>query len=196
MGSMRFMYLLPFHPNEGLIEYTLFSETLLSDKEYEMGLKSYIEGVLGIRDYVVIETESGVIPMTDHPFKRRLGERVLSIGTAGGLVKPSSGYAFLRILKDTEQIINSFKKHGHPFDITPPLWQYRLFDRTMLNVMKNHGSQMERIFSQLFKNNPIDRIFNFLDEADPLSRNLLLLLSIDPVPFLAALARVYLFRKT
>ena len=39
----RFMYLLPFSPNEALVEYTLFSKDLLEDEEYETAINDYLK---------------------------------------------------------------------------------------------------------------------------------------------------------
>src|SRR5512141_2447795 len=61
-GHMRFVYTLPFADNRALIEYTLFSTHLLQSEEYDAGLKTYIEEVLGIRQYTINHVEAGVIP--------------------------------------------------------------------------------------------------------------------------------------
>ena len=39
----RFMYLLPFSPNEALVEYTLFSKDLLEVEEYETAINDYLK---------------------------------------------------------------------------------------------------------------------------------------------------------
>ena len=49
-------YVLPFKPNEALVEYTLFNKHLLSDSEYEHRLDAYIKQ-LRIKNYEVIEEE-------------------------------------------------------------------------------------------------------------------------------------------
>jgi lycopene beta-cyclase len=90
-GAMRFMYILPFGPNQAMVEYTLFSPTVLERSEYENALKHYLSTVLHIDDYRITGVEQGVIPMTDMPFPRKSGKRILNIGTKGGLVKPSTG---------------------------------------------------------------------------------------------------------
>ena len=37
------MYVLPFSPNEALVEYTLFSKDLLDDEEYETAINDYLK---------------------------------------------------------------------------------------------------------------------------------------------------------
>ena len=67
----RFCYILPFSPTKALIEFTVFSENLLeqnNDKEnneYDKQLKNYIENIIQITDYQIVEEEFGVIPMYD-----------------------------------------------------------------------------------------------------------------------------------
>jgi lycopene beta-cyclase len=194
-GSMRFVYTLPFSERRALIEYTLFSADLLKRQEYERGLRDYIESGLGIGDYRIVEEESGVIPMTDRPFPRRLGRRVMAIGAKGGRVKPSTGYAFLRVQRDSTAIVQSLLKNGYPFGVPRDAAWYRLHDAIMLEVMTRNGARMARIFTELFKNNPIERVFRFLDERGSPLRDAPLLASLPPWPFLRALARAKVLRR-
>lgn len=194
-GRMRFVYVLPFSDRRALVEYTLFSADLLTRAEYEQGLKDYLAGVLRLTDYRILDEESGVIPMTDFPFPRRAGQRVMKIGTPGGLVKPSTGYAFLRIQRDSEAIVQSLVQTSQPFAVphSPP--RYGLFDSIILQLMYRRAGLMKSIFTALFQRNPIQRIFRFLDEANPWDEDLHLLASLPPLPFVQALYKLKVARK-
>jgi lycopene beta-cyclase len=194
-GHMRFVYTLPFAENRALIEYTLFSSQLLSSEEYDAGLKTYIEDVLGIRQYHIHHVEAGVIPMTDHPFPRRLGQRVMSIGTKGGRVKPSTGYAFLRIQRDSAAIVQALIEHDQPFDIPARRGRFGLHDSILLNIMTHHPDDLKPIFTIMFKHNPIQRIFRFLDETATLSEEARFIASLPPWRFLQALFRLKVLRR-
>lgn len=194
-GQMRFMYILPFSEREAMVEYTLFSPQLLTDEEYDAALQNYITGTLKINGYRIKDAENGVIPMSDQPLPRKLGERVLAIGTLGGRVKPSSGYAFLRIQKDSEAIVRSLIQYGNPFNLPESPARYRLFDSIMLQVMLRHGGEMHHIFTQLFRNNPIQRIFEFLDESQSFLQDIKILASLPPWPFIKALFRLKLLGR-
>ncbi len=194
-GTMRFVYMLPFSERRALIEYTLFSAELLKREEYERGLREHIESRLGIGDYRIVEEEDGIIPMTDRPFPRRAGQRVMNIGIRGGRVKPSTGYAFLRVQRDSAAIVQSLLERGHPFGVPRDSAWYRLHDSIMLEVMARNGGRMARIFTDLFKNNPIERVFRFLDEAGAIHDDLRLLASLPPWPFLRALLRSKLLSR-
>ncbi|MEW6094546.1 MAG: lycopene cyclase family protein, partial [Chloroflexota bacterium] len=133
-GGVTFFYTLPFSPTNALVEYTLFSCDLLPLEEYETALRLHLDEI-GAGQYRILATERGVIPMTDQPFPRRLGKRILSIGGRGGRVKPSTGYAFSRIQRDSERIVASLGRHGHPFAIPPDDLRFRLHDALMLEIL-------------------------------------------------------------
>jgi lycopene beta-cyclase len=193
--TMRFMYILPFSPRRALVEFTLFSANLLDAAEYEDELRSYIQSVQKVTEYRVEAVERGIIPMSDQPFPRRAGKRILNIGTKGGRVKPSTGYSFLRSQRDTEAIVASLIKFGHPFNIPKDSRVHFYLDSIMLNLMYRKGGRMKSIFTALFKNNPIHRLFRFLDEETRPVELLQVLLSVPPWPFLKAWFRLKVLRK-
>ncbi len=194
-GSMRFFYLLPFETRRALVEYTLFSPNLLPQLEYEQAIKTYLSQEMGITKYSIRATEQAAIPMTDHPFTRRGGRRILNIGARGGRVKPSSGYAFLRIQNDSTAIVHSLEKYAHPFQIPSNPSRYLLFDSILLNILQQNGELGQSVFTRLFQKNPLTRIFGFLDETGDISDNLRLMSTVSPGPFLAAWARLKLLRR-
>ena len=193
--QMRFFYVLPFDANTALVEYTLFSADLLKEEEYDEALRVYLHDVLKVESFEVVEEERGVIPMSDQPLVRRLGQHIMAIGTRGGRVKASSGYAFLRIQNDTKAIIHSLETTGNPFYQEKKAWRYPIFDRIMLQVMHRSGGQMARIFTRLFQRNSIERIFQFLDEEGSLWQDLRLIGSLPWWPFLRALWRIWVIKK-
>jgi lycopene beta-cyclase len=194
-GHMRFIYTLPFEANRALIEYTLFSSQLLASEEYDAGLKTYLEDVLNIKDYHIHHVEAGIIPMTDQPFPRRLGQRVMSIGTKGGRVKPSTGYAFLRIQRDSAAIVQSLIAHGQPFEIPARRGRFGLHDSILLNIMTHYPNDLKPIFTIMFKHNPIQRIFRFLDETATLSEEVRFIASLPPWRFVQALFRLKVLQR-
>ncbi len=110
-SGVTFFYLLPFSRRKALVEYTLFSEELLSDGQYEAGLTSYISDKVGLEpgSYRIERTEKGVIPMEDRRWPRLYCPHVYNIGIAGGQVKPSTGYTFTRIQQQSAEIVKSIE---------------------------------------------------------------------------------------
>jgi lycopene beta-cyclase len=119
----------------------------------------------------------------------------MAIGTKGGRVKPSTGYAFLRIQQDSIEIMNSLQIYNHPFHVSASPWRYKVFDTTMLQQMHRHGGKMVSYFTTMFKNNPIDRIFRFLDENASIPDNLSLMATLPPLDFLIATIKPNLLKK-
>ncbi len=189
-GAMRFFYVLPFSERRALVEYV----TTAKDN-YTAVMQAYIDRVLKIQDYQVVATEGGVSPMTDHLFSRRAGRRIMNIGTRGGRIKPSTGYAFLRVQQDSAAIVQSLLRTGTPFQVPPDSYRYRFYDSLMLDVMQRNGGEIKSIFTALFKNNPIERVLNFLDEKASSAENLRLIASLPPGLFLQALFYLRFPRK-
>lgn len=89
-----FMYVLPYSKTEALIEFTYFTENVVDESVYDEHIKKYIKDYLNLNDYQIEETEMGQIPMTNFDFNAFNTKGITKIGTAGGWVKPSSGYSF------------------------------------------------------------------------------------------------------
>lgn len=193
--DLRFFYVLPFSRNRALVEFTIFSSSLLTDEEYDAGLRDYIQGQLGLTGYTIHAEEKGSIPMSDYPFRRKAGNRILNIGTKGGLVKPSTGYAFQRMQRDARAVVDSLVRHGDPFHMPAAPARYRFYDTLLLQILLRQGSKMKPIFVKMFARNPIQRIFHFLDEDARFIDDLRVILSLPPGPFLQALWRVKVLRK-
>lgn len=194
-NEMRFFYILPYSPRKALVEYTLFSANLLAMEEYENALRGYLKNILHIGDYRIEAVENAFIPMTDQPFPRRIGKHIMAIGTKGGRVKSSTGYAFARIQEDAANIIRSLLASDTPFLIQDSPARYRFYDRIMLQLMYRRGKDMQWIFTELFKKNSIREIFRFLDEKQSLPGNIRLMASLPTLPFLSALLKIYLLGK-
>jgi lycopene beta-cyclase len=157
--DMRFFYVLPFSEREALIEYVGLEHT-----DYDAIMETYVQNVLNIKNYAVKPIEGGAIMLTDRRFKRRQGRHIMTIGSAGGMIKPSSGYAFTRILKDTTAIVNSLVTHGHPFKVPGANLFYYFLDSQMLEAMNRFTGKMKAVFTGMFKYNSAQRVFRFLDE--------------------------------
>ena len=183
-NETRFIYTLPFSSKRALIEYTLFSETLISDKEYEDGIKEYLNK-RGINDYRVLEKEKGNIPMTCFPFEKSNTDKFIYIGTAGGWTKPSTGYTIKNTIEKTEELVSFIQSNQSlkKFKKRNRFWYY---DLLLLDVLKSTKGNGYKVFSYMFKrNNPI-KILKFLDEKTNLNEELPILLSVNKIVFIKA----------
>ena len=190
-GQVRFVYALHFSPRRALVEFTVFSESLLPKAEYEAELRTYLAGRLGQEHYRILAEESGSIPMTDHPLPARASAHILNLGTRGGRSKPSSGYTFARVQRHSARLVAALASTGHPpADATGDRWQFQLFDTLLLDIMQRQGHTVRDIFQQLFERNPVQRIFRFLDEETTWAENLQIMNSVTPWPFLRSIGQV------
>lgn len=180
-----FVYIMPFSKRKALVEYTLFTPSLLKEQEYVDGLQQYLHTYLQGKAWKVIDEEFGIIPMTNHRFKR-MDDSIIHLGTAGGKTKPSSGYTFRFIQKDCADIIESIQRHGHPFKLRKDKARFYWYDSVLLNVLATHKLAGDKVFTELFTHNPPDRILRFLDNDTKLLEELRILTSLPQWPFMKA----------
>lgn len=195
-GNTRFMYVLPISKTEALVEYTLFSEKLLTKEEYETEIQNYLKN-LGATEYQILEKEQGSIPMTCFPFWKRNTKRVLNIGTAGGWTKASTGYTFKNSDKKSTELVKFLQNDSSPevsgslrmtsFHKKSRFWFY---DLLLLDILYRHNELGSSIFSSLFKNGNPNLIFKFLDEETTLMEDFKVILKCPKIPFIKALFRV------
>jgi lycopene beta-cyclase len=184
-----FFYVLPVSSTQALVEYTLFSEKVLQQDEYDQALKTYISEQLQIKEYEIVHEEFGIIPMTDHVFPLQDG-RIINMGVAGGQVKGSTGFAFNFIQKRTRKIVESLTKHGHPFlKKTIVDKKFRLYDKVLLHVLQHKLMQGELIFEKIFKQNDVQRVLRFLDNESSLIDDLAIMNSMPSKIFLPAILK-------
>jgi lycopene beta-cyclase len=179
-----FCYVLPLNSKKALIEYTLFSPESLQQEEYDEGLRFYISNALKIPSYTILEKEFGVIPMTN--FKFPPGQNnIVNLGTAGGQTKGSSGYTFNFIQKHSSAIVDALVQTGHPF-IEPPSRRFNFYDSVLLKVLSDNAVSGKKVFTALFKNNPVYEVLKFLDNETSLREELKIISSLPTLPFLKA----------
>ncbi len=179
-----FVYQMPFSPRKALIEYTLFSKSLLESWEYEFALREYMNRRFGSVGYQIVEKEWGVIPMTNYQFPRQ-NKNIFFIGTAGGRTKPSSGYTFHFIQCQSAAIVTDLLMKGRPIDHQPKK-KFNFYDSVLLNVLSEGKLQGEEIFTDLFKKNSVQNVFAFLDNESSLKQDFKIISSLPWKPFLRA----------
>jgi lycopene beta-cyclase len=180
-----FFYLLPFSTNEALVEYTVFSEKVLPDAEYNAALQEHITRRLGINDFEIEEVETGVIPMTNYKFPGPEG-RIIPVGTAGGRTKGSSGYTFRSVQKHTRELVDSLRGNGHPFDVRVTPRRFTFYDSVLLQVLASGSVTGASVFSRLFSANKATDIFPFLDNESDLRTELKIIATLPVLPFTKA----------
>lgn len=188
-GNTRFMYVLPISKIEALVEYTLFSEKLLSKEEYENEIQIYLKK-LGASQYQILEKEEGSIPMTCYPFWERNTKRVLNIGTAGGWTKASTGYTFKSSDKKSSALVEFIQQKDFQMKNFHKKSKFWFYDLLLLDILYRKNELGSSIFSSLFKKGNPELIFKFLDEETTFSEDVKVILKCPKIPFIKALFRV------
>lgn len=183
--GFTFMYELPFSKNKSLFEYTLFSSDILKASDYEKGILLYVKNKYGLekKDFNIVRREKGVIPMEDREYSSWYCQRVMNIGTVGGLTKPTTGYTFRRIHDRCRMIIHSLENNRPIPDQPPSSYRFRVYDMMLLNILTKDTDTSVRIFYNLFKKNEFDRILQFLEEKTALHQELSIFSSLPYIPF-------------
>ena len=171
----RFLYLLPQNDRQALVEYTLFSKDLLTIKEYEDGIKTYLKS-MNITTYQIEEKEQGNIPMSCYPFNRSNTPSLLHIGTAGGWTKASTGFTFMKTVRQINRLI-SFLKLERDLTKFHQKSRFWFYDLLFLDVLEKYNDTGSELFIRMFDKNPPLRIFRFLDEKTSFGEELLVLSS-------------------
>ena len=186
-GECHFAYVLPFSPNQALIEFTVFSDNLLPDREYDSHLKKYIREVLRITEFKILETERGVIPMSDEPHEpHHAAPSVLRIGTAGGYVKPSTGYSFSRTQRRLREIAAQLEAGEIPHPKSRIRKWKSYLDSVLLNVLRTKKHPADEVFTALFARNETAQILKFLDEDTSPAEDFAIMKTVPLAPFLRA----------
>jgi lycopene beta-cyclase len=182
--AVRFFYVLPFSPRRALVELVVHGA-----EPQPAQLRAHLDRALGVTDYRVVDVESGVSALTSRRHPRRLGRRIMAIGVHGGRLNASTGYAFTRIQRDSEAIVASLRRRGHPFGVPGDRRLFRLLDTLLLRVMSARPPFIEQAFEAMFRGSPIARVLRFLDEEASLWEVARLAARMPPGPFLGQLVR-------
>lgn len=180
--STSFTYVLPTSTNSALVEFTLFNDKLIEEDVYDHYLKEYITQYLELDEYEIEEVEMGQIPMSDYPFHKYHEKHITKIGTAGGWVRPSSGYSFKNADRYSSKVIQNLKDGVKP-EKGIANSRFRKYDSIFLSVLATRNDLGEDIFTRLYTKPDIHSVFRFLDEESTFAEDLKVMFSLNKPPF-------------
>ena len=160
--------LLPFSSRHALIEETRFT-TAVDEARLQSKLQLSVEQMTAGAPYRILRRERGRIPMqvtTGDPCRQG---QIWRAGSVGGAVRPSTGYAFLRIQRWAEDCANEMARGlpplSHPRD---PAWR-RGADALFLQVIERHPSLAPDLFLAMARGVDANVLVRFLsDDGSPL----------------------------
>jgi lycopene beta-cyclase len=187
-NTTSFTYILPVSKTKALVEFTFFSPKLEEEYVYDQMLEKYLELHLDTGGYEILEKETGVIPMSNFPFHKFHQTAITKIGTAGGWVKPSSGYSFKNAERFSKQVVQNIKKGlspGHSIGKK----RHRKYDTLFLDLLFRTNDIGPELFTDMYTKLPSHLIFKFLDEETTIPEEIRIVSVFRAAPFLKALLR-------
>lgn len=192
-GRTTFFYTLPFSATEAMVEATYLDLPALPPAYAEIDLAQRLDRMTAGRGYQVLFKEHGTLPMRFEPVISggASDDRVTRIGTLGGRVKPSSGYAFLRIQRQSRAIARALARNAPvPRHYEPGI--YAALDRVFLRALQAHPAAAPHYFFRLFQLAPPDALIRFLSEDGGLLETFQIVRALPASPFLQAAASALL----
>jgi len=155
------------------------------EMDYDEQLKNYIENHLNIKNYKINYIEEGAIPLF---YPSNINEKdKINIGTAGGMTRLSTGYAFLNIQEHSRFIRENIEniKNVKKYEIRK---KYKFLDKIFLRVLKRHPKEMPNIFFKMFNNSP-ETVIKFLSNKSSMFEDLLIILKMPKWIFIKCLLK-------
>jgi lycopene beta-cyclase len=192
MEATAFMYLLPMSNKKALVEYTLFSPSIIMESAYDRVLNSYMDQHYKGLKFKIVHTEMGAIPMTTKQVASSM-KAFVPIGTIGDAVKASTGYAFQFIQAQSSMLVKQLNAQ-QVIDAAVHNTRHRFYDAVLLYILENKKMAGDEIFARIFKKNKAATIFRFLSNSSTLMEDIQIMRSLPTSIFLPAAIKV-MFRR-
>jgi lycopene beta-cyclase len=163
-APVSFLYVLPISERTALVEHTTFSPSPMPKGYHLDRCFSWIERTHGARVQPGA-TEYGRIPMGLQTPKAATS---LTVGSAAGIVRPATGYAFVRAQEQARQVAKNILGHEPIPTHVYPRW-LTLGDSLFLRALLNAPERGRQIMEGLLSRAPGDSLIAFLSgEVSPL----------------------------
>ena len=182
-GRIRFLYLLPFSQTEALVEMTYLDDPALPEPDYERDLTEWLAEHVG--EWTVLHSERGALSMGGAELQGVAEQGICAIGARGGRIKPSSGYAFLRIQRHSRAIAEALRD-GRPVPTGAEPKLYEAMDSVFLRALRRSSREAPELFLRMFAGAAPDALVRFLGEASPPAEMLQVALALPKLPLVRA----------
>jgi lycopene beta-cyclase len=156
--GLGFIYVLPFSESRALIEYTVFSDKVMSADRLKHYLNPALKKYLKDASYQTLRKEQGQLPMGNQKIKQSGDPSYIYAGLYAGSARPSSGYAFQRIQSWAEKCVTEIINHQPMMAPEKDVATLTIMDDIFLSVLRSNA----------IKENPnatITLFFNFFSRC-------------------------------
>jgi lycopene beta-cyclase len=181
----EFVYELPIEPGHHLLEWTRFTASPPPASELAARLETHLHA-RGLGRAQIMRREHGHLPMA--PIAPYQGDDWMRIGTAGGSMRPATGYAFHAIQRWADDAARCLLDGQPP---RPPRRRGLLdwLDGVFLESLWQTPGQAPSRFAALFRQTPPEALIRFL-AGTPKKRDLIAVMrALPPAPLLSAAIR-------
>jgi len=165
--GFHFYYVLPFDKKEALVESVFVGFTPLAIERHRRLIRQYLLDKFGIESFETLYTEKGCIPM-HRVAEKSPHRRHYCIGTRGGLVRPSTGYAFAAIHLFSDRLAKLLQKYELPEPPDSLSAKSKILDTVLLRYLKTNINDGPFLLSSLFENVDPDVLVRFLCDCSSL----------------------------
>ena len=183
-----FSYVLPLARDRVLVESTRFATapptpaSLAADTQALLAARGWQQAPRERR-------ENGLLPMGLTDAAAPATSRVVRAGIAGGGLRASSGYGFLRIQAWARRCADHLERTGRPLAHPPEPMGRRLMDQVFLRAVRSNPERAAEFFLGIANGLQPAAFVRFMTDGAQTRDYLRVLASLPPAPFLRALAR-------
>ena len=183
-GATQFMYVLPDSPTRALVEFTRFGTEPIDVAQAKNNIDEYIQSKWG--EHALLDSEQGRIPMSFTAAQPSV-KGITYIGTRGGAVKPSTGYAFQTMFQHAKDICSNIRTN-ETVQITASK-RFEFYDRLLIDILIHHPHLGVAIFQRLFQTQRVSTVFTFLQQQTTVWQEAKIFMGLQWPPFLKALCK-------
>ncbi|WP_375460430.1 lycopene cyclase family protein [uncultured Enterovirga sp.] len=164
-GVVHFLYVLPTSPTEALVEDTWLAPAHVPLPDHRAAIREYLGARFGVTAFTPRFEEEGAIPMSPGLRAPEAAGRVIPIGTAGGAVKPSSGYAFLAIQRMADELAAGIAAGRRPTPFRVRSRTASWMDEVFLSALLRAPEIAPHLFVSLFARCRPEPLIRFLNDV-------------------------------
>lgn len=184
-APVSFLYILPTSKHTALVEHTTFSPAPMS-KGYHL---DHCYGWITERMQGVIqrgETEHGLIPMG---LRNTPGADSIRVGSAAGMVRPATGYAFVATQEHARQVAAQIL-NNHAAPTRPYPWWLTVADSLFLRALAQAPERGGRLMERLLSRSRAEALISFLSGDTSFREALTVWMSVPKLSMIRSLTRI------
>jgi len=185
-GDFCFTYVLPYTQTHLMVEVTFFAKERVALDTLQSELDQLLKR-RGWSEARIIRQEHGTLPMGLPKEMPSSSNQPPQAGMRAGALRPSSGYAFMRIQRWAQRCAQQYVANGHLHAQTGSSFWLQKMDQLFLDVIKKEPKLAPLMFEALLGQLSPARFIRFMDDQATLSDCLHVIACMPKAAFLKTL---------